>query len=145
MRRISSEPLLILYCYLLPFHLQSFNGYMTPCTYAIIWIKKRGYRIETQSRLPTLRFARSIFCTSSSRQIAWRSLRSANAPQISVGYTIDCLFYAVTPLFVVLCYWLLVIYSVSSIYFSSSSDFQCSLCRLPASSMLSKLFWRSAS
>ena len=145
MRRISLEPLLILYCYLLPFHLQSFNGYMTPCTYAIIWIKNRGYRIETQSRLPTLRFARSIFCTSSSRQIAWRSLRSANAPQISVGYTIDCLFYAVTPLFVVLCYWLLVIYSVSSIYFSSSSDFQCSLCRFPDCSMLSKLFWRSAS
>ena len=136
MRRISLEPLLILYCYLLPFHLQSFNGYMTPCTYAIIWIKNRGYRIETQSRLPTLRFARSIFCTSSSRQIAWRSLRSANAPQISVGYTIDCLFYAVTPLFI-LYYLILMIYS--------SSDFQCSLCRLPASSMLSKLFWRSAS
>ena len=136
MRRISLEPLLILYCYLLPFHLQSFNGYMTPCTYAIIWIKNRGYRIETQSRLPTLRFARSIFCTSSSRQIAWRSLRSANAPQISVGYTIDCLFYAVTPLFI-LYYLILMIYS--------SSDFQCSLCRFPDCSMLSKLFWRSAS
>ena len=136
MRRISSEPLLILYCYLLPFHLQSFNGYMTPCTYAIIWIKNRGYRIETQSRLPTLRFARSIFCTSSSRQKAWRSLRSANALQISVGYTIDCLFYAVTPLFI-LYYFILMIYS--------SSDFQCSLCRFPDCSILSKLFWRSAS
>ena len=136
MRRISSEPLLILYCYLLPFHLQLFNGYMTPCTYAIIWIKNRGYRIETQSRLPTLRFARSIFCTSSSRQKAWRSLRSANAPQISVGYTIDCLFYAVTPLFI-LYYFILMIYS--------SSDFQCSLCRFPDCSILSKLFWRSAS
>ena len=46
MRRISLEPLLILYCYLLPFHLQLFNGYMTLCTYAIIWIKNRGYHIE---------------------------------------------------------------------------------------------------
>ena len=64
MRRISSEPLLILYCYLLPFHLQLFNGYMTPCTYAIIWIKNRGYRIETQSRLATLRFHSFIYTCS---------------------------------------------------------------------------------
>ena len=96
MRRISSEPLLILYCYLLPFHLQSFNGYMTPCTYAIIWIKNRGYRIETQSRLPTLRFAMSMSCCASAAKKRCGLSAAANAPQISVGYTIDCLFYAIS-------------------------------------------------
>lgn len=88
MRRISLEPLLILYCYLLPFHLQSFNGYMTPCTYAIIWIKNRGYRIETQSRLPTLQFARSIFCTSSSRSnLCACKIGYADAQRLHNGFT----------------------------------------------------------
>lgn len=117
MRRISSEPLLILYCYLLPFHLQLFNGYMTPCTYAIIWIKNRGYRIETQSRMPTLRFhclftrvllpretsayaesalpiRRGCITDLHSKSVTFTQKSgglsaATSAPQISVGYTID--------------------------------------------------------
>ena len=88
MRRISSEPLLILYCYLLPFHLQLFNGYMTPCTYAIIWIKNRGYRIETQSRLPTLRFHSFIYtCSPATRNLCVCRIGFADTQRLHNGVT----------------------------------------------------------
>ena len=45
----------------------------------------------TQSRLPTLRFAMSMSCCASAAKKRCGLSAAANAPQISVGYTIDCL------------------------------------------------------
>ena len=45
----------------------------------------------TQSRLPTLRFAMSMSCCASAAKKLCGLSAAANAPQISVGYTIDCL------------------------------------------------------
>ena len=48
-----------------------------------------------QSRLPTLRFAMSTYCRATATKKRSGLSAATSAPQISVGYTIDCLSYAV--------------------------------------------------
>ena len=48
-----------------------------------------------QSRLPTLRFAMSTYCRATATKKRGGLSAATSAPQISVGYTIDCLLYAV--------------------------------------------------
>ena len=44
-----------------------------------------------QSRLPTLRFAMSTYCRATATKKRGGLSAATSAPQISVGYTIDCL------------------------------------------------------
>ena len=61
---------------------------MTPCSYAIIWIKNRGYRIETQSRLPTLRFHSFIYtCSPATRNLCVCRIGFADTQRLHNGVT----------------------------------------------------------
>ncbi len=121
--RTSFNPILLF----TSFHLQSFNGYMTPCTYAIIWIKNRGYRIETNhvSGLPydfIVLFTR-VPCHNKSVCGGNRKNMKSRSASLSIAYSVATSFNV------------FIIYTYDLFFLR----LQCSLCRFPDCSMLSKI------